>query len=181
MNSKETLINPEPVEYKIFPSVQIILLRQNQPEPEVFLVHRITDSFYGQWSFPGGKVDSGETVLDAACRETFEETGIPLKSNELHFFKTGVSQTIRQINNRLTHCQYIIDVFFVNADHLTPFNASPSEHDVARWFTFGQALQTHQQAIEIVQNNNQIISPDKIPNALAPKTLEALKLLSHQY
>ena len=27
------------------------------------------------WSFPKGKVDEGEDPLDAACRETFEETG----------------------------------------------------------------------------------------------------------
>jgi 8-oxo-dGTP pyrophosphatase MutT (NUDIX family) len=29
-----------------------------------------------KWIFPGGKHDSGETHLDAAKRELFEETGV---------------------------------------------------------------------------------------------------------
>lgn len=31
----------------------------------------------GQIAFPGGRLDAGETVQDAALRETFEEVGIP--------------------------------------------------------------------------------------------------------
>jgi 8-oxo-dGTP pyrophosphatase MutT (NUDIX family) len=33
------------------------------------------------WSIPKGKVDKGETLLDAALRETYEETNINLKNN----------------------------------------------------------------------------------------------------
>jgi 8-oxo-dGTP diphosphatase len=37
----------------------------------------------GTWTFPGGKVDFGDTVLSAVKRELLEETGIKLSSAKL--------------------------------------------------------------------------------------------------
>jgi 8-oxo-dGTP diphosphatase len=37
----------------------------------------------GTWTMPGGKVDFGETLLQAAVRETKEETGIEITDAEL--------------------------------------------------------------------------------------------------
>ena len=31
-----------------------------------------------QWALPGGRLDAGETVIDAALRETYEEVGVEL-------------------------------------------------------------------------------------------------------
>ncbi|MGI8900416.1 MAG: NUDIX hydrolase, partial [Nocardioides sp.] len=44
--------------------------------PQVLLVHRPK---YGDWSFPKGKLDSGEHPLTAAVREVGEETGIDIR------------------------------------------------------------------------------------------------------
>ncbi|WP_322096021.1 NUDIX hydrolase [Pelagibius litoralis] len=43
---------------------------------EVLLVRRANPPQAGEWGFPGGKVESGETVLEAARRELREETGL---------------------------------------------------------------------------------------------------------
>lgn len=45
-----------------------------------FLLCRSGDEYSGKWSVPKGHVEDGETTLDAAYRETLEETGLNLKS-----------------------------------------------------------------------------------------------------
>ena len=43
---------------------------------EVCLVRRTNRPDSGLWGYPGGKIEPGEAVLDAAARELHEETGI---------------------------------------------------------------------------------------------------------
>jgi len=49
-----------------------VVLHQDQ----VLLVQRSKQPDAGLWGFPGGHVEWGETVLDAAARELREETGV---------------------------------------------------------------------------------------------------------
>jgi 8-oxo-dGTP diphosphatase len=45
----------------------------------IVLVRRAIEPGYGLWVFPGGYVDRGETVLDAAIREAREEAGLEIR------------------------------------------------------------------------------------------------------
>ena len=46
----------------------------------ILLVRRANQPDAGRWGFPGGKIEFGETVLEAAERELAEETGIQGKA-----------------------------------------------------------------------------------------------------
>jgi ADP-ribose pyrophosphatase YjhB (NUDIX family) len=52
-------------------------------EDRVILLRRGFDPAQGRWTFPGGFVDLGESVEDAAHRETNEELGIPIELGPL--------------------------------------------------------------------------------------------------
>ena len=54
------------------PAVGVVCLRGN----EVLLIRRGTPPRMGEWSLPGGRIEPGERVIDAALRELREETGV---------------------------------------------------------------------------------------------------------
>src|SRR5262249_49943767 len=65
-------------------------------EGKILLIHKLRGFGAGKVNGPGGKIDPGETALDATLRETFEELDImPLAAEQrgqLHFqFRDGYS------------------------------------------------------------------------------------------
>lgn len=57
--------------------VSVVVFREGGGE-EVLLVERGKEPVKGHWAFPGGKIEVGETVAQAAQREVREETGLPV-------------------------------------------------------------------------------------------------------
>jgi ADP-ribose pyrophosphatase YjhB (NUDIX family) len=55
---------------RLVPSVNVVVVNDLG---EILLIRR-TDN--GNWALPGGAIDLGESVAQAAVRETFEESGI---------------------------------------------------------------------------------------------------------
>ena len=49
----------------------------------IVLVRRAIEPGYGKWVFPGGFIDRGETVEDAAVREAREECGLDIRLDRL--------------------------------------------------------------------------------------------------
>ncbi len=67
---------------KKYPRVGIGVMIQNEKE-EVLLGLRKGSHGAGEWSFPGGHLDFGETIFKCSKRETKEETGLDVNKFEL--------------------------------------------------------------------------------------------------
>lgn len=67
---------------KQYPRVGIGVMIQNE-RGEVLMGLRKGSHGAGEWSFPGGHLEMGETILETAQRETREETGLEINKLEL--------------------------------------------------------------------------------------------------
>ena len=80
-------------------------------EGRILLTRRSINPGRGLGTFPGGFVDFGETVTDAAVRETFEETGLTVDLTGLHNVYTNPGAPViivyraRVVGGTLTTCE----------------------------------------------------------------------------
>ena len=57
-------------------TVDVVVLATTEMSRSVLLIQRGNAPFRGSWALPGGFVEEGEQVLEAAPRELAEETGL---------------------------------------------------------------------------------------------------------
>ncbi|MCD4831820.1 MAG: NUDIX hydrolase [Anaerohalosphaeraceae bacterium] len=70
-------------------TVDAIVFKLASSELEVLLIKRGGHPFIGKWAFPGGFVEMGEELEDAAARELAEETSLKnIKLQQMHTFGT---------------------------------------------------------------------------------------------
>src|SRR5882672_8117146 len=68
--------------YYIDPKVAVGTIISDE-RGRIVLVRRAIEPGYGKWVFPGGFIDRGETVEDAAVREAREECGLDIRLDRL--------------------------------------------------------------------------------------------------
>ena len=85
--------------------VGILLIRNNK----LLLVKRKYDPDAGYWSIPGGHIDLGEHVEDAAEREALEETGFNVKVSSL----AGIINKIMYDKKGKIEYHYVLLNYFV--------------------------------------------------------------------
>jgi 8-oxo-dGTP diphosphatase len=74
------------------PRERAVLSLVMDEEDQLLLIHKKTGLGAGKINAPGGRIEAGEASVDAAVRETVEETGVtplePVQSAELSFMFT---------------------------------------------------------------------------------------------
>ena len=86
--------------------VGAIIVEPGRKDARVLLVKRAHPPIQGQWSIPGGALEVGELVRDAAIREACEETGLIVEPGEL----LGVyDRVLRHTDGRVQYHYVLVD------------------------------------------------------------------------
>lgn len=117
------------------PTARVLLV---DPNDRIFLIKTHFDPELGlppRWLTPGGGIDNGESVEQAAVRELFEETGLRIDLDELGELYWETSGRWDWSDG--IHYQTYVDSFFVlrvNDFELDDSAWTPEEHrDILEW------------------------------------------------
>ncbi len=107
MKKREDLSVYDTRHYPVRPQVGVgILLIRNE---SLLLIKRKFNPDKGYWSIPGGHVELGEKVKDAAEREGFEETGLKVRVTKL----AGIIDKIMRDKEGNIEYHYVLINYFV--------------------------------------------------------------------
>lgn len=127
---------------------QILLLRRSMHQP----------NWPGHWCFPGGKVDDDELLRESAIRETSEEVGITLSSDDI------VADYV--INARYTNGTRIYYFGVVTDWTGQPENKEEHLHEEAEWFSLNDLplsiVPHHREAIEAMKHKTHFREYDAV-------------------
>lgn len=129
-------------DHELRPAAVLAAVTERHDRPGFLMIHRPGNmrSHPGQVAFPGGKIDPGESPVEAALREAWEELGVHERDVQV----IGTSDVYR------TGSGYAITPVIAVVPPDLPLNPNPTE--VAQWFeapvdfVFDRANHAHQSA-----------------------------------
>jgi 8-oxo-dGTP diphosphatase len=99
---------------------------------EVLLIRRAKAPRKGEWSLPGGKVEFGETLLEAVRREALEETDLVIEVLGM----VDVVESVREVDACSPDGHYVLIDF--GAKVVSGTAKAGSDALDARWFTLDE-------------------------------------------
>src|SRR6202041_3997440 len=113
----------------------------------VVLVKRAHPPLQNQWSIPGGVLEVGELLREAAIREAREETGLTVEPGEL----LGVyDRVLRDADKRVQYHYVLIDFL---CRRIAGDLAAASDAAEVRWFTRDElpALRLAEDTLDVIR------------------------------
>ncbi len=112
------------------PAALAVVVRDTQ----LLLVRRNNRPNAGLWGFPGGKIELGETVMEAAIRELQEETGIEAEARET---LTSVDVIIHNDEGGLEHHYVLVAIL---CEYISGAPLAADDVSEAEWFDYEAIL-----------------------------------------
>ncbi len=105
----------------------VVVLRGTDDAREVLLVKRSKPPHAGVWAVPGGTVELGETLEQAAEREVFEETAVSVRARGVVHAFDAIE---RDVARRISYHYVVVDLL---ADWLEGEASAGDDAADARW------------------------------------------------
>jgi 8-oxo-dGTP diphosphatase len=116
-------------------------------DARVVLVKRLHPPLQAEWSIPGGVLEVGELVREAAIREAREETGLTVEPGEL----LGVYDRILRNPEKRVQYHYVLIDFLCR--RVAGDLAAASDAAEVRWFTRDElpALRLAEDTLDVIR------------------------------
>lgn len=108
-------------------SAGLLILHDNK----MLLIHPTNAPWYGTYSIPKGKLEKGESFIEAAIRETEEEIGIKIMEKQI-----SKEHKIIQYKNEKGQVYKELYYFIVNLDQPLKIDKSKLQKDEIDWAGF---------------------------------------------